>query len=317
MISPPLTESELDLNEISRLSLNSDDLTIKSPLSSPTFCEHCNLNMILEDEEYQCPKCGIIKKLDCDTDEINIGSDIGRFQIVGQNSKQYQSAIDKTSNLNKPKIQSQTIAKDFEMYNQKYRESHNGLTFPRNILVRAAELYLLIQEKGVIMRSHNKQSVMAFCIKIAFKEIGFIVRDAKIADFMKLKTKGTALGEKILRKLNEQYKLGINMDIDPTDGYIKTILSIMELELFVDLHTDCKRAIKKCLKKHIGINSTLKTIIYTVVYFVLASRGYTNISLEDYCNRCELKQNTISKFLVRVSIHKEELLKFDLDSNQI
>ncbi|VVB69960.1 Uncharacterised protein [uncultured archaeon] len=308
MISSPSIESDLDLNEISRLSISSDGVSIKSPASSPTFCDHCQMNMILEDDEYQCPKCGIIRKPECDTDEVNIGSDIGRFQIVGQNAKQYQSAIDKTSNLNKPKIQSQTIAKDFETYNQKYREKHNGLMFPKNILARAAELYLLIQEKGVIMRSHNKQSVMAFCIKIAFKEIGFIVRDAKIADFMNLKTQGTALGEKILRRLNEKYKLGINMDIDPTDGYIKTILSIMELDIYVKLHVECKKAIKKCLKKHIGINSTLKTIIYTVVYFVLVSKGYTLASLEEYCNRCELKQNTISKFLVKVNAHKNDLI---------
>nr|BBO54009.1 C315R homolog protein [Abalone asfa-like virus]BCY04557.1 hypothetical protein [Abalone asfa-like virus] len=281
-------------------------------------CPHCQIPMSPQTDCYICSNCRLISDVIISETLKERGSfEPLRFRIVGANSSYYQRDLDRAINIEYSEIQKKQIIRELSTYNQIYKEK-NGKNLSKTILIETANEYNKIQKICVNKRNQTKQSILAaILLNVCFNnQLG--KSEKEISEFMHLSKKGIAKGQDFLKSLHEDNK--IELDFNAV-GKIKayTLTTLLELGLItesefcefdniypylfvkgrkvIDFINLIDEIVQQAEKLKIGIKSEKRSKVIATIFIIL-SRLDTNIKLSEITDRCQIRKNTIQRFIL-------------------
>jgi hypothetical protein len=264
------------------------------------MCAECNIPMMLNISEYNCPKCGIVIQTNGNiiSGETSGNSSV-RVSIGGRKGKFYNVTSDYS------KTQKKLI---FDLLIQN-NNAYAGFKFSRDILQKAATGYNTVQKsfideqhpdgsvtkKKFVKRGSIKDEVLAAFIYYECIRAGATRKKKDIASLMKLPTNGFSNGESILRALHFEGKISIPVDNEPYDDYLDRYFETL------NINNDYYRGfvlklVEYSEKRRIGMTSQISSKIVGTLWVVITNckLNVTTSALE--CAADGIKKSTFMKF---------------------
>lgn len=190
--------------------------------------ENCCVAKNLIQEKDGIYICKICNKTNSDPDistEIHEDNLFNNIKIVGKNAGKYAKNIHANSEY--AITRNKNTRNDF----LKLNNNCNDRKIPADVLNFAIELYISIQDAGIVLRNNRRRGTMAKCISYAFKHFSIIRQDKEISKTINISEKSMSIGNKILLDLANKKIINIKIDnvevMDVVNDFINN-LSINE-----------------------------------------------------------------------------------------
>lgn len=308
-INPIVTPTSIgDINKKFNFTINSDKIIVDDITSFDLEhynikfdfkCSLCDLELTKIDTYYLCDSCGNIREdLQDPVDHIKLMHQSqmnSHIRIVGPNAQLLQSNLYKSTISNYSTIQKITVEKILQKCRKKYLDKGLSSPIPINVCRKAVDLYNEVQQH-CIKRSENKNVIIAACIYTAGNLLSFLPTNQEIADFMGLSTRGIAKGINFLIKLRSEGKLSFDINQNTLDSMILTLFEYLDIEDTEYIEPAIIEIVDTMKKNNIGCSLYIETKAKSVTYIVLIRNG-TNIDINDYCERCKTRKNTVTNIV--------------------
>jgi hypothetical protein len=269
------------------------------------FCATNNLSRV-------CGGCGLVVEGDSAEPEEDEGPRAAprnaRLRIVGPGSGQLQPDLYRSGEGTTSATQTKQVYDEYLLYRQMYVEA-GGRAFPLNALDQAAFHYNSVQRQ-LVKRSLNKKHIMACCLEIGCRDIGFAPGRTEIAAFMQLPSKGTAKGTNFIRKLEADGLIDVDVNGDPRPAEIMTFFTY--LGFGGDAHAPLRKAAYEVVQvatlNHIAPNSVARSKTAGATYVVLRRCKDKALvpkppNLQEFCQSIKIRRNTVERVLVQLEAY--------------
>jgi transcription initiation factor TFIIIB Brf1 subunit/transcription initiation factor TFIIB len=185
-----------------------------------------------------------------------------------------------------------------------------GRAFPLNALERAADHYNSVQRLLLVKRSQNKKYIMAACLKIGCRDIGFAPGTTEIASFMQLPSKGTAKGTNFVRGLEADGLVDMDVNADPCKAEIMTFFVYLGFDGagFAVFREAVYNIVQTAIRNNIAPNSVSRSKVAGAMYAVLRRCENKELlpkppNLQEFCLAIKIRRNTVERVLVQLEAY--------------
>lgn len=254
-----------------------------------TICNTCGVPMqVSASSEYECPRCHKIVELegvrnDHVTGNVNVRMKLrGRRCVIsiagGNNDSQRRELISTFMQLG---------------------DSYAGPKIPRDVLIRAANDYIEIQQsttagKKFVRRGSIREEVLSGLVYYECKRAAIYRKKKDVAEFMQLRNAGFSRGEDILRKLHVGGHISLPVNDDHTEDLLERYIEAMGID--VKYRAFIYDIVTLTEEMKIGMSSQISTKIIGTIWLLSEHVGL-GFTLQEIEQRGDnIKKNTFLKF---------------------
>jgi transcription initiation factor TFIIIB Brf1 subunit/transcription initiation factor TFIIB len=260
------------------------------------ICPDCNISMpyMKENDEMVCTGCGFVKS---GGGEAGVSKDASAGYIRMSSRNNPNSVRVFSINNDYSKTQKKTTL-DLLVANC---NRYDGRKIPKSILQATATLYNDIQknvlteeDKKFVKRGTIRHEVLAAILYYECIEFNVARRKKDIAAFMRLQTGGFSRGEKIVRALNSNGSINIQIDKEPASDFATRYLAILGID--PKYQEFVSEFIKTSEEYNIGMTSQSSSKVVGAIWILINGLGLakTHAEVEAATDNC--KRNTYLKY---------------------
>lgn len=274
------------------------------------YCPDCNIVMTSMNSNYECLQCGLQCHIDGEVKDC-IEDNVTNLKMAS-GRKVYNIASD-YSRAQKKSILDQLINNN---------SAYAGPKIPRDVLVMAANDYNELQklnfdkldddgnvcgESKFVKRGNIKNEILGALVYYECIRAGIARRKKDIAMFMQLQNNGISRGEDILRKLHNEKKIKLPINMETKDAFIARYLEALGIDDKPHYRDFIADLINVSVEKKVGMNSVMSSKVVGTIW-ILIERERLTIDAQTIQDKCDgIKKNTWLRY---TKVIKENLLKF-------
>lgn len=254
----------------------------------------CGGRLTLEDNITLCTSCGLEKQNYMTEEATNKQCCSNTIKIVSSGTN--KSAVASMQ-------RNMTIATSNYNETQKYNTTTNLLNMlkdktnvPLFIIQQTVAMYNEIRSTGNVYRKNVKLGIIAACISINCTKNNISRTPIEICTHLNIKERFYLCGLRILNGLNERNEIDIETKLDPTIGYVKRYLEILNIDaryegFVIDM-------INRCTEKKIHIINSSKECTKAIgsIYALTLGVKELNISDDEISSKCSISKTTFIKY---------------------
>ncbi len=278
-------------------------------------CNVCNKNTIILNDEFQtCYSCGNERKYRVEKHNLNMSTHnissntLMLFKIIGPDNHRYQKSLLQTSSDYKNYRRGYNI-REFLILNRKVTNP-----LPKNILVKAAELFTSIQDAGNIVRADFKFGVWGAFIYFECVRAKITKKPKEIADFVGVTPKYLSKGQRAVRRWHEDGLIKIPIRSDPIPDFIGQYFEILDIDIkYKQFILDI---IDRIEKKRINIYSSSNPSTQVVaIIWVLIDAFKLNITHATIVEKCDISKSTYISYFKLIISNEKKMRKTFVSNN--
>lgn len=256
--------------------------------------ENCCVAKNLVQEKDGIYICKVCNKTNLDPDitaDVHQDNLFNNIQVVGKNARIYAKNIHANSEY--AVTRNKNTRNDF----LKLNNNCNDKKIPTEVLNYAIELYISIQDAGIVLRNNRRRGTMAKCISYAFKQFSIIRQDKEISKIINISEKSMSIGNKILLDLANKKIINIKIDnveaMDVVNDFVNNLnINPYYINFIYDIMI-CEKL------DNIKITSKCASIVYMLNFiaqlFKRKTDVYQPLYLNESCNDGSEKANHSSE----------------------